>query len=1269
MSMSDSSKPTPAELNSSLDELVNWEQVALNLPKINSSVIGIIIKEKPSDVAGQKLALWTKWLNMYPEGTWEDVISTLRKANEIALAESLTQAHCKSSMPDAGSGIEKHTTPVEEQIVMSLNEMHEIFGDIAADVEIKCRSLVSLGELHLSDLTTRLRPEEDVYEISGITKVQTVEEFFDKVSKCWTFLDCKLLKIVTKKLPNATALLTRVEAYMKNVHVFMKHSTIESLKKKISPLIGQSILAHGEIMVVFKLQDAWDKKSMKLFDILVQTLFPLESHNKMKWYEIGPGSVCITLIAHKQISEYLIFTSKCKLVFMKLVGVFSLKISDTVVFDDDENKSFAFDESFLKASTVGNIDTLQFLLLIGVCIDYQNQEGKTALMIASKHGHKEIVKYLLSAKANVNNADNTAQSALISASENNDIAIAQLLLQAKANPNHQRNDGNTSLNIACYKEYEELAILLISFGADPLIKNSISDTPFLYSVRRNMLKIVKLISPNLPSSELSSALLIACRLGHPEIISCLLQLIDCTSKSFHLFCANGDLAQVAQEIVQFSSDVNSAIVLGITPLMIASSCGHVEVVECLIQAEADINSTDQDGYSPLAYAITGSKSIAVVQFFLQAGANTFIRVRDVTLLQMAKEKCQSDMTDLLLQYMALQLYNMFSSVVNKIQRDLNNDIKQNKVTLQEIVSKLQNHSQFRHINGITIASNCLELFSCLKPHYNFLSWKIISFLSDQLKEEGYFTFIEIFEEAVKLANFSSVLLLLPHEEEENSHPSGYSEMTLTLERAWDRKSLFNLRSLIAFLFSSTACVMSHLTVIHSSQTIVVKYRIPRSGELTETLKSIVSKKQVSVAILGIIEVIIAIDTESVFSASLNYTFTFESAAWYAAISSKKLSSDELVKLLKLLFKLGEVNPNIVVANRTPLRLCVSSGNLQAVNVLLQNGASPHIGDSDGECTPVMMASLMGHFEIAKTLTCADRTIVNEQTKSLGMTALIFASLEGHIEIVHLLLQKGSEPNMTGFKGETALMAASQNGNTEIVDLLLEAGADPNVFYSDGKTALTLASRGCHSKVVKLLLAHHADYTVSISVRGIPFDSFGYACYRGNKETVDVFLNDANLSPTSLSLGWYIACLFNKTHLIEYLVHSLSEILLEERQLIVACVKGNYVFSRFHKLSPDITFVHGVTLLMIACSCGHSSIVKSLVNAGANVHQTDSFGFQAIDYCKNDSPMHRLLGIQWNEETVKKHFDKEDIFQDFFLQHKKGFDGFEMPVQYQSSLAY
>ena len=1263
--MSVSSKPELKDLVSSLTKLVKWEKMALQLPGISDESIIEKIKREKKDVEDMKYAFFSEWLRLCPKATWEDVFLALKKTNEKDLAETIVQQYCKMNKHALESST-KHTMSIEEEIVIELKNMQQKFAGLAANAELALGRLVQSNDVDLCELTTRLRHEEGFYGIDEITEVQTTKQLFNKVSKCWSFLDCELLETITEFLPDNSSLKSDVQAHIMRVHNFKQNALIYNLQDKIGSLIDQSHNAENSILIVFKLQNSWGKKAIGVVEILLKTLFPNFNH-KMNWYEIRPGSVCIMFYAHEQISEALITTSKQKLVFMRLVGVFDLKIGDAIIMEEDENKNYSFDAAFFEASLKCNLDALKFLQAVGVNVDYRNEAGKTALLIASEQGHTEIVKYLVLKKADVNACDEESNSALIFATENNNVEIVQTLSNARANPNHQRNDGNTSLHIACYKEYEDLAIMLFKIGADPLIENRKLDTPFIPSVRNNMLKFVKLILPNLPLSELPTALLVASRLGYPDMITNLLQYIDCGSKDIHFFCASGDLAQAAECIVRFKENANFSLMLGITPLMIASSCGHVEVVDCLIQAEADFNSTDQDGYSPLAYAITGSKSVAVVEHLLQAGANLYIRLGDVTLLQMAKEKCQSDITHLLLQYIALQLYNMFSSVVNKVQRDLSNDIKEDKMTLQEIVSRLQNNSQFRHINGITRASNCLELFSCLKPHYNFLSWKIISFLSDRLKEERYFTFVETFEEAVKLANFSSVLLLLPHEEEKNSHTSGYSEMTLTLERAWDRKSLFNLRLLIAFLFSSMACVMSHLAVIHSSQKIVVKYRIPRSDELTETLKSIVSKKQISVAILGIIE--IAIDTESVFSASLNYTFTFESAAWYTASNSEKLSSDELVKLLKLLFKLGEVDPNIVVANRTPLLLCVSSDNLQAVNVLLQNGASPHIGDSDLGCTPLMLASYMGHLEIAKSLICTDQTIVNEQTNRQGTTALIFASFKGHIEIVHLLLQKGSEPNMAGFKGDTALMAASQEGYTEIVDLLLEAGADPNVFYSDGKTALMLASKGGHSKVVKLLLAHHADYTVLKCVRGIQFDSFGYACYRGNKETVDVFLSDANLSPTSLSLGWYIACLFNKTHLIEYLVHSLSEVSLEKRQLVVTCVKGNNIFSRFHKFSPDITFVHGVTLLMIACSCGHSSIVKALVDAGANVHQTDSFGFQAIDYCKKDSQMHRLLGIQWNEEMIKKCFNKEDIFQDVFLHHKKGFDDFEMPIQYQSSLAY
>ena len=92
-------------------------------------------------------------------------------------------------------------------------------------------------------------------------------------------------------------------------------------------------------------------------------------------------------------------------------------------------------------------------------------------------------------------------------------------------------------------------------------------------------------------------------------------------------------------------------------------------------------------------------------------------------------------------------------------------------------------------------------------------------------------------------------------------------------------------------------------------------------------------------------------------------------------------------------------------------------------------------------------------------------------------------------------------------------------------------------------------------------------------------------------------------------------MYNISHLIEYLVHSLSQLSSERRDLVIACVKGDPAFIKNSKLhcSVDGEFVYGITLLMIAFSCGKASIVQYLLDAGASILKEDEFGFKAIDY--------------------------------------------------------
>ena len=63
---------------------------------------------------------------------------------------------------------------------------------------------------------------------------------------------------------------------------------------------------------------------------------------------------------------------------------------------------------------------------------------------------------------------------------------------------------------------------------------------------------------------------------------------------------------------------------------------------------------------------------------------------------------------------------------------------------------------------------------------------------------------------------------------------------------------------------------------------------------------------------------------------------------------------------------------------------------------------------------------------------------------IGFTALMYASVKGHIEIVRMLLQYTVDVDALNNYNGTALMLASINGHIEIIQLLIQHGANPNI---------------------------------------------------------------------------------------------------------------------------------------------------------------------------------------------------------------------------------
>jgi hypothetical protein len=86
----------------------------------------------------------------------------------------------------------------------------------------------------------------------------------------------------------------------------------------------------------------------------------------------------------------------------------------------------------------------------------------------------------------------------------------------------------------------------------------------------------------------------------------------------------------------------------------------------------------------------------------------------------------------------------------------------------------------------------------------------------------------------------------------------------------------------------------------------------------------------------------------------------------------------------------------------------------------------------------------------------------------GFTALIWACVYGHVEVVKLLLDRGALIDLLPNGGGTALMNASYDGKIECVRLLLERGADMSLKDNTGKTAKDDAVKQGYDDIVQLL---------------------------------------------------------------------------------------------------------------------------------------------------------------------------------------------------------
>lgn len=155
---------------------------------------------------------------------------------------------------------------------------------------------------------------------------------------------------------------------------------------------------------------------------------------------------------------------------------------------------------------------------------------------------------------------------------------------------------------------------------------------------------------------------------------------------------------------------------------------------------------------------------------------------------------------------------------------------------------------------------------------------------------------------------------------------------------------------------------------------------------------------------------------------------------------------------------------------SPLYRAALSGNLDAVETLLQYAVDANNRNRDNLWTVLMIAVAENHPDVVDRLAREPRVDINAKSDS-GDTALLIAAERGHARCVeHLLEHPGVDVNEKNAEGWTALMKAAFKDRLDVMRLLLgRQDLDVNLVDCERQTALHWAVLDKNVASVRLLL--------------------------------------------------------------------------------------------------------------------------------------------------------------------------------------------------------
>ncbi len=249
----------------------------------------------------------------------------------------------------------------------------------------------------------------------------------------------------------------------------------------------------------------------------------------------------------------------------------------------------------------------------------------------------------------------------------------------------------------------------------------------------------------------------------------------------------------------------------------------------------------------------------------------------------------------------------------------------------------------------------------------------------------------------------------------------------------------------------------------------------------------------------------------------------------------------------------------------------------------------------------------------------------------GETPLMYSAVVGSLDGMRLLLEHGADPNLQNQFGSTALIWSATD--LAKVQLLLDHGANPNLASKRGRTALLVAAMSDQSAAtVRLLMSKGADIHAKDVIK---INALRAAAFGNDTETVKLLLDaglDPNaadlpgLTPLMMAAGWN-----SNLEMVNLLLAKGADVNAVSRP--VMGLPTRIAPSKFGNL----------TALLMSAAFGPPELIKTLLDAGANVNAKDVRGMTplmlAVANDHQDPAVIRLLISHGADAQIKDDIGK------------------------------